>query len=1029
VSAVALEGDYAYVVSDGLMIVDISDPAAPTLAGSYDISGSVAVAGNYAYIAAGDDGLVILDVTDPSSPILAGIYVGSCDNVDVAGNYAYVTSGYYHIDPYGELKIIDISNPAAPTHVGECDAYGWPIDIAVSGNYAYLANGDDGLVILNVGDPDAPAIVGFYGGGYVSDVDVAGNHAYVNNLEVVDVSDPSDPFLSGSFDTEHVAYDIVVSGNYAYIAAGENGLVIMDISNPASPALMGTYVTTVVSNDVDVVGNYAYVADEINGLVIVDITNPSAPTFVGNCDTEYTNDIAVASNYAYISDVTNGLVIMDISNPSSPALTGSYDAYNAQDVDVAGNYAYLADTINGLVIVNISDPAAPTLTNSYDTGYAEGVDVAGNYAYIADSNNGLVIIDITDPAAPTLAGGYETTDYTSSVAVSGNYAYITDVNNGLVIVDITDPHSPTFKGSYYTDCCANHIAVSSKYAYITSASNLVIVDISNPSTPTFAGRYDTGGWINGVTVSDNYAYVADRDNGLVILRMEDAPTTITYTPDYDNRLRQSSPNSVLSSSNYIDIGRLGTTSYRDVMWFDLNGYTPSDTISKATLSLYWYYPSTARTSDTVVEIYRPVEWSPQYVTWNSRISGTPWTTAGGNWFDKNSVAQGTTPYASVTFPAGKVPDNKYYEFDVTQLVQEYVSGTTNTGFFLKAKTEGNNYIAFYSSEWPNAEQRPKLTITTTSVSVDNPPFAEAGPDQAATTGAAVTFNGSASADDKGLTTYSWDFDISDGIATDATGITATTSYATAGNYTVTLTVTDTAGQTDSDTLQVVVTSPVTTITVSYTPDYDNRLRQSTPNTVSSSSNYIDIGRLGTTSYRDVIWFDLSRYTPSDTISKATLSLYWYYPSTTRTSDTVVEVYKPEQWDPQYVCWNNRASGTPWVTAGGSWYDKNGIPQGSTPYASLTFPAGTVPDNKYYEFDVTQLVQEYVMGYKTNTGFFLKAKTEGNNYIAFYSSEWPNADQRPELTITSTSGTTPTDNPPVAEAGADKTATVGSKYNL
>jgi uncharacterized membrane protein len=114
----------------------------------------------------------------------------------------------------------------------------------------------------------------------------------------------------------------------------------------------------------------------------------------------------------------------------------------------------------------------------------------------------------------------------------------------------------------------------------------------------------------------------------------------------------------------------------------------------------------------VVEVYRPVEWDPKYVTWRSRASGTLWSTAGGNWFDKNAVSQGSTPYASITFPAGKVPDNKYYEFEVTQLVQEYVSGEyKNTGFFLKAKTESGNYIAFYSSEWSNAAQRPKLTIT------------------------------------------------------------------------------------------------------------------------------------------------------------------------------------------------------------------------------------------------------------------------------------------------------------------------------
>jgi uncharacterized membrane protein len=64
---------------------------------------------------------------------------------------------------------------------------------------------------------------------------------------------------------------------------------------------------------------------------------------------------------------------------------------------------------------------------------------------------------------------------------------------------------------------------------------------------------------------------------------------------------------------------------------------------------------------------------PQVCDLELQNAGIPWTTPGGNWFDKNGFAQGTTPYASVTFPASTVPNNKYYEFDVTQLVQEYIS--------------------------------------------------------------------------------------------------------------------------------------------------------------------------------------------------------------------------------------------------------------------------------------------------------------------------------------------------------------------
>lgn len=1047
--SVAVSGNYTYVADreNGLEIFDVSDPSLPELVGKYDNGcvWDVIVSGNYAYLAWSLDGgtphgsLVIVDISDPSAPNYVGKYDGvSTDLFSVEGNYAYVTP------LVGKVGIVDISDPSAPENVGTYYPSLLNFSVtAVSGNYSYEKSGDN-IRIVDISDPAAPVIASTYPTDGVVSL-VSGNYAYVPNgsrVEILDISDPSSPMLAGTYDTDGSVS--AVSGNYAYLTNG-SCLEILDISDLSSPELAGTYDTdgsvsavsgnyvyvaasdgyglTILrlylpikssnmkdvgqidghSGPVTIAGNYAFIGqgDNIQNFVIYNVADIINPLEIGRLNiAAKILSIGIANNYAYLGTDANQILVVDISDPTSPKLVNSYRTSGSTvDIAVSGNYAY---SVMGktLLISDISNPSAPrSISSYYTTDYANDVAVAGNYAYIADSDNGLVIVNVTNPAVPTFAGNYDSGNSYACV-VSGNYAYIADGMNGLFIVDVTNPSSPMLMSNYKKDDGVIDVDISGIYAYIISTRGVYALNIANPSSVKEEGGY-TQLDASSVVASDNYVYVNYYErNAIHILHLNSAPITTTYSPSYDNRLRESTPTTVLSSSNYIDIGKLSTTSYRDVMMFDLSDYKPTDTISEATLSLYWYYPTSAtRTSDTVVEVYRPVEWDPKYVSWKNSASGKAWTNAGGSWYDKNGVSQGTTPYASVTFPAATVPGNKYYDFDVTQLVQDYVSGKyVNTGLFLKAKTESGNYIAFYSSDWTNAAQRPKLTVTSTSGSVDDLPIANAGEDLTATTGSAVSFDGSGSTDDKGIASYSWDFDDSDGITSEATGPTATKTYATAGTYTVTLTVTDTAGQTSADTLQVVVTSPVSSVT--YMPTYDNRMRESTPTTVLSSYNYNDIGKLGTARYRDVMMFDLSDYKSTDAISKATLSLYWYYPAgATRTSDTVVEIYRPVEWDPKYVSWKYRASGAPWSTAGGSWYDKNGVAQGTTPYASVTFSGSKVPDNKYYEFDVTPLVREYISGKYTNTGFFLKAKTESGNYIAFYSSEWTNADQKPKLTIT------------------------------
>ena len=68
-------------------------------------------------------------------------------------------------------------------------------------------------------------------------------------------------------------------------------------------------------------------------------------------------------------------------------------------------------------------------------------------------------------------------------------------------------------------------------------------------------------------------------------------------------------------------------------------------------------------------------------------------------------------------------------------------------------------------------------------------------------GLSCTFNGSASSDDNGIGGYAWSF----GDGGSASGAIVTHSFGSSGTFTVQLTVTDTAGQTDSETQSVTVT--------------------------------------------------------------------------------------------------------------------------------------------------------------------------------------------------------------------------------
>ena len=75
----------------------------------------------------------------------------------------------------------------------------------LDGDYAYLAAGDGGLVIVDIGDPTAPRVVSrVTGEGYVYDIDVNGRVVYLalgeRGIVTVDVADPENPVVTAGME-------------------------------------------------------------------------------------------------------------------------------------------------------------------------------------------------------------------------------------------------------------------------------------------------------------------------------------------------------------------------------------------------------------------------------------------------------------------------------------------------------------------------------------------------------------------------------------------------------------------------------------------------------------------------------------------------------------------------------------------------------------------------------------------------------------------------------------------------------------
>jgi hypothetical protein len=432
---------------------------------------------------------------------------------------------------------VDISNPLEPFLTGSCEIPNEVVSVDVFETLACITTQEVpypffmGLYIIDISDPYNPEIVGSYDQmDCGNDVAISGSYVYVadgdSGLQILDISNPENPLMIANYDTPGYAFSLTFSGSLVYIADGDYGLQIIDVTDPYNPIFLGSYTTSGYAYSIAVSDSIAFIGAGYEGLQIIDASNPENPVFLNNMELgQWAERISLSESKIFVFNQFEEMRVVDITNPEEPFILGAYPSRSA--LGYSDNLAYsVALSIPNfdlyLEILDISNPFNPCLIGGLETeGFAVSLDISGTTAYVTNSESGLKIIDISDPANPTLLATYSIPQYSwaRSVAVIGTTVYLV-TGQDLLVIDVSDPFSPSLLMSYDTPYSSTDICISDSIAYLSNAF-LEIFDISDPHNPILICIFDTPGGANNVTISNSIAHISNWSIGYSIVDVSD----------------------------------------------------------------------------------------------------------------------------------------------------------------------------------------------------------------------------------------------------------------------------------------------------------------------------------------------------------------------------------------------------------------------------------------------------------------------------------------------------------------------------
>ena len=271
--------------------------------------------------------------------------------------------------------------------------------LLLSGDVGYLISNDSMLIYDFTRVDSIFPLNAYQASHFIRDFDIAGPYAFLacGGLEIVD-RDYSQPHLVGLLLLDN-AHKIRVCDDYVYLVTGPlmNVIEIVDITDKSNPFLVSSISFNDAITHMQVDSDFLYVMLYPNEFHIIDVTEPASPSsayVLPNTDTLMCVSFNVQDDYIYLSCIKGApkLITYRLLDDSELEMVSEISCFiDFTYLHTTASYALALTGSPYIFLLSLEYPAAPSISETIS------IDAFPEYGIIKD-NHIYVLAPIITPS-------------------------------------------------------------------------------------------------------------------------------------------------------------------------------------------------------------------------------------------------------------------------------------------------------------------------------------------------------------------------------------------------------------------------------------------------------------------------------------------------------------------------------------------------------------------------------------------------------------------------------------------------------